>query len=112
MIVACPKCDELLTPTETGAVCAAGHGGVFGGVKKRDIEAERKRRERELRPLATKLIRGYYTVAGREGIWTWAWSGELLCRVGNGQGWFSRDTKFEDRMRVALNGSPTGEAKE
>ena len=135
MVVRCPTCNEWMTATESGAICAAGHGGVFGGVRQRDIDAAKKsvdeeRRREKCRQLLTTTPKAhvisspYWRIEGVSGIFLIGHrctidaepkNGEIVAFYGVSTCYrFVRNVKFEEEVRAALglsSDSPTGEAK-
>ena len=80
MITRCPTCNEWLTPTDSGAVCAAGHGGIYATTDK-DIKAAKRMERYETVRLAFEALpmshnidigeipSGLYSIEGTAGIY-------------------------------------------
>ena len=83
-VVKCPTCGEWLVPTETGAVCEHGHGGIYPTTD-RDIRRVQRHESRiayvamsklilAAMPFANKLIyapKCVWVISGRIGLWEW-----------------------------------------
>lgn len=57
MITKCPECHEWLVATASGAVCPAGHGGIYTGVSAAAIRKAQRQERRGAQRVAEKVNR-------------------------------------------------------